>query len=131
MPHYWSLCTMIYDLSFQLMITGVDDRLVNEKVVPSLEILSTDQEMLATILQAFILHTSSSCSSVCVETVTGFGCIMENVTSKITLEHCHKQFVSFHKSHKFCDQYELQMALLKTVAKTGPQADPVFREECK
>ena len=31
------------------MITGVDDRLVNEKVVPSLEILSTDQEMLVTI----------------------------------------------------------------------------------
>jgi len=56
---------------------------------------------------------------------------MENVTSKTTLEHCHKQFVSFHKSHKFSDQYELQMALLKTVAKTGPQADPVFREECK
>ena len=40
------------------MITGVDDRLVNEKVVPSLETLSTDQEMLATILQAYILHTS-------------------------------------------------------------------------
>ena len=56
---------------------------------------------------------------------------MENVISKTTLEHCHKQFVSFHKSHKFCEEHELQMALLKTVAKTGPQADPVFREECE
>jgi len=114
------------------MITGVDDRLVSEKVVPSLEILSTDQEMLAIILLKLVpCMMSTPCSSVCVETVPAFGCIMENVTSKITLEHCHKQFVSFHKSHKFCDQYELQMALLKTVAKTGPQADPVFREECK
>ena len=113
------------------MITGVDDRLVNEKVVPSLEVLSTDQEMLAAIFQACVFYTLFSFSSVCVETVAGFGCIMENVTSKITLEHCHKQFVSFHKSHKYCDQYELQMALLRTVAKTGPQADPVFREECK
>ena len=30
----------------QLMITGVDDRLVSEKVVSALEILSADQEML-------------------------------------------------------------------------------------
>lgn len=42
------------------MITGVDDRLVNEKVVPSLEVLSTDQEMLAAIFRSCILHTSFS-----------------------------------------------------------------------
>ena len=40
------------------MITGVDDRLVNEKVVPSLETLSIDQEMLAVTLQDCILYTS-------------------------------------------------------------------------
>lgn len=113
------------------MITGVDDRLVSEKVVPALEILSADQEMLVEWSYKLGCVPVFPYSSVCVETVAAFGCIMENVTSKITLEHCHKQFVSFHKSHKFSDQYELQMALLKTVAKTGPQADPVFREECK
>lgn len=37
------------------MITGVDDRLVNEKVVPSLEILSTDQEMLVIVLTSCVL----------------------------------------------------------------------------
>ena len=43
----------------------------------------------------------------------------------------HEQFEVFMGEDHFRVDHQLVMAVLKTLAKIGPHADPVFRDECK
>lgn len=43
----------------------------------------------------------------------------------------HEQFEVFMSEDQFRMDHQMIMAVLKTLAKIGPHADPVFRDECK
>ena len=45
---------------------------------------------------------------------------------KVTL-----QFQSFLDDPGYADQQQMQLALIKTFARVGPNAEPRFRDECK
>ena len=47
------------------------------------------------------------------------------------LVRAHEQFEAFMDSEQFRADHQVLMAVLKTLAKIGPHADPVFRDECK
>ena len=43
----------------------------------------------------------------------------------------HEQFEVFMGGDQFQMDHQLIMTVLKTLAKIGPHADPVFRDECQ
>ncbi len=43
----------------------------------------------------------------------------------------HEQFELFVSEDQPCVDHQLLMGVLKTIAKIGPRADPVFRDECE
>ena len=47
------------------------------------------------------------------------------------LVRAHEQFEAFMDSEQFRADHQVLMAVLKTLAKIGPHADPVFRDECE
>lgn len=47
------------------------------------------------------------------------------------LVRAHEQFEAFMDSEQFRADHQVLMAVLRTLAKIGPHADPVFRDECK
>ena len=66
-------------------------------------------------------HTTI-CLSVCSSTA---GCVAQ------VLVRAHEQFEAFMDSEQFRADHQVLMAVLKTLAKIGPHADPVFRDECE
>lgn len=93
-------------------VRRLEDKLTLKMIVPLLIKLSQDTEI-----------------SVKVDTVESFGIIMETVTSKDVLVRVHEQFEVFMGGDQFQMDHQLIMTVLKTLAKIGPHADPVFRDE--
>lgn len=97
---------------FGLMVRKVDEKLVMKGVLPHLIKLARDSEM-----------------AVRIDTIESFGAIMESVTSKEILIRVHEQFESFMDQQQYRVDHQVLMSVLKTLAKIGPHADPVFRDE--
>ncbi|KAK6490403.1 RAB11-binding protein RELCH-like protein isoform X6 [Huso huso] len=97
---------------FELLVKGVNETLVAQRVVPALITLSSDPEI-----------------SVRIATIPAFGTIMETVTQKELLERVKMQLASFLEDPQYQDQHSLQMEIIKTFGRVGPNAEPRFRDE--
>nr|XP_046211474.1 RAB11-binding protein RELCH homolog isoform X4 [Oncorhynchus gorbuscha] len=97
---------------FELLVKGVNETLVAQRVVPALITLSSDPEM-----------------SVRISTIPAFGTIMEMVTHKELLERVKMQLASFLEDPQYQDQHSLHMEIIRTFGRVGPNAEPRFRDE--
>lgn len=93
-----------------LMISGVDEKLLNNHVIKTLLQLAADSEM-----------------SVKIHTVESLGVIMETISKREILNQVHKQFQSFADNIKY--DFLLYETILHTLARIVHNADPVFRDE--
>ncbi|KAK7881308.1 hypothetical protein WMY93_029717 [Mugilogobius chulae] len=99
---------------FELLVKGVNETLVAQRVVPALITLSSDPEI-----------------SVRISTIPAFGTIMETVTQKELLERVKMQLASFLEDPQYQDQHSLHMEIIRTFGRVGPNAEPRFRDECE
>ncbi|KAK2504524.1 hypothetical protein MC885_000114 [Smutsia gigantea] len=99
---------------FELLVKGVNETLVAQRVVPALITLSSDPEI-----------------SVRIATIPAFGTIMETVIQRELLERVKMQLASFLEDPQYQDQYSLHTEIIKTFGRVGPNAEPRFRDECK
>ncbi|XP_062841442.1 RAB11-binding protein RELCH homolog isoform X2 [Trichomycterus rosablanca] len=97
---------------FELLVKGVNETLVAQRVVPALITLSSDPEI-----------------SVRISTIPAFGTIMETVTQRELLERVKMQLASFLEDPLYQDQHSLHMEIIKTFGRVGPNAEPKFRDE--
>ncbi|KAM8823722.1 RAB11-binding protein RELCH homolog isoform 3-T3 [Spinachia spinachia] len=97
---------------FELLVKGVNETLVAQRVVPALITLSADPEI-----------------SVRISTIPAFGTIMETVTQKELLERVKMQLASFLEDPQYQDQHSLHMEIIRTFGRVGPNAEPRFRDE--
>uniref|UniRef100_A0A673GSH3 LisH domain and HEAT repeat-containing protein KIAA1468 homolog n=1 Tax=Sinocyclocheilus rhinocerous TaxID=307959 RepID=A0A673GSH3_9TELE len=97
---------------FELLVKGVNETLVAQRVVPALITLSSDPEI-----------------SVRISTIPAFGTIMETVTQKELLERVKMQLASFLEDPQYQDQHSLHMEIIKTFGRVGPNTEPRFRDE--
>ncbi|XP_059380562.1 RAB11-binding protein RELCH homolog isoform X5 [Carassius carassius] len=97
---------------FELLVKGVNETLVAQRVVPALITLSSDPEI-----------------SVRISTIPAFGTIMETITQKELLERVKMQLASFLEDPQYQDQHSLHMEIIKTFGRVGPNAEPRFRDE--
>ncbi|KAJ8272746.1 hypothetical protein GJAV_G00092960 [Gymnothorax javanicus] len=97
---------------FELLVKGVNETLVAQRVVPALITLSSDPEI-----------------SVRISTIPAFGTIMETVTQKELQERVKMQLASFLEDPQYQDQHALHMEVIRTFGRVGPNADPKFRDE--
>eukprot|EP00062_Callorhinchus_milii_P010680 gi/632955942/ref/XP_007893713.1/ PREDICTED: lisH domain and HEAT repeat-containing protein KIAA1468 homolog [Callorhinchus milii] len=97
---------------FELLVKGVNETLVAQRVVPALITLSSDPEI-----------------SVRIATIPAFGTIMETVTQRELLERVKMQLASFLEDPQYHDQHSLHMEIIKTFGRVGPNAEPKFRDE--
>uniref|UniRef100_A0A8C7M8P9 RAB11 binding and LisH domain, coiled-coil and HEAT repeat containing n=1 Tax=Oncorhynchus kisutch TaxID=8019 RepID=A0A8C7M8P9_ONCKI len=97
---------------FELLVKGVNETLVAQRVVPALITLSSDPEM-----------------SVRISTIPAFGTIMEMVTHKELLERVKMQLASFLEDPQYQDQHSLHMEIIRTFGRVGPNTEPRFRDE--
>ncbi|XP_072544933.1 RAB11-binding protein RELCH homolog isoform X6 [Salminus brasiliensis] len=97
---------------FELLVKGVNETLVAQRVVPALITLSSDPEI-----------------SVRISTIPAFGTIMETVTQRELLERVKMQLASFLEDPQYQDQHSLHMEIIKTFGRVGPNAEPRFRDE--
>ncbi|XP_039645738.1 RAB11-binding protein RELCH homolog isoform X5 [Perca fluviatilis] len=97
---------------FELLVKGVNETLVAQRVVPALITLSSDPEI-----------------SVRISTIPAFGTIMETVTQKELLERVKMQLASFLEDPQYHDQHSLHMEIIRTFGRVGPNAEPRFRDE--
>ncbi|XP_066502606.1 RAB11-binding protein RELCH homolog isoform X2 [Hoplias malabaricus] len=97
---------------FELLVKGVNETLVAQRVVPALITLSSDPEI-----------------SVRIATIPAFGTIMETVTQRELLERVKMQLASFLEDPQYQDQHSLHMEIIKTFGRVGPNAEPRFRDE--
>ncbi|XP_069046960.1 RAB11-binding protein RELCH homolog isoform X2 [Lepisosteus oculatus] len=97
---------------FELLVKGVNETLVAQRVAPALITLSSDPEI-----------------SVRISTIPAFGTIMETVTQKELLERVKMQLASFLEDPQYQDQHSLHMEIIKTFGRVGPNAEPRFRDE--
>ncbi|XP_041736117.1 RAB11-binding protein RELCH homolog isoform X2 [Coregonus clupeaformis] len=97
---------------FELLVKGVNETLVAQRVVPALITLSSDPEI-----------------SVRISTIPAFGTIMETVTQKELLERVKMQLASFLEDPQYQHQHSLHMEIIRTFGRVGPNAEPRFRDE--
>ncbi|XP_008305677.1 RAB11-binding protein RELCH homolog isoform X4 [Cynoglossus semilaevis] len=97
---------------FELLVKGVNETLVAQRVVPALITLSSDPEI-----------------SVRISTIPAFGTIMETVTQKELLERVKMQLASFLEDPQYQDQHSLHMEIIRTFGRVGPNAEPRFRDD--
>ncbi|XP_078275746.1 RAB11-binding protein RELCH homolog isoform X4 [Rhinoraja longicauda] len=97
---------------FELLVKGVNETLVAQRVVPALITLSSDPEI-----------------SVRIATIPAFGTIMETVIQRELLERVKMQLASFLEDPQYHDQHSLHMEMIKTFGRVGPNAEPRFRDE--
>uniref|UniRef100_A0A8C5PZ53 RAB11 binding and LisH domain, coiled-coil and HEAT repeat containing n=1 Tax=Leptobrachium leishanense TaxID=445787 RepID=A0A8C5PZ53_9ANUR len=97
---------------FELLVKGVNETLVAQRVVPALITLSSDPEI-----------------SVRIATIPAFGTIMETVTQRELLERVKMQLASFLEDPQYQDQHSLQTEIIRTFGRVGPNAEPRFRDE--
>ncbi|MGH0145188.1 UNVERIFIED_CONTAM: hypothetical protein FKN15_033650 [Acipenser sinensis] len=96
------------------ILRGMSEALIDKRVAPALVTLSSDPEL-----------------SVRIATIPAFGTIMETVTQKELLERVKMQLASFLEDPQYQDQHSLQMEIIKTFGRVGPNAEPRFRDECE
>ncbi|XP_033855679.1 RAB11-binding protein RELCH homolog isoform X3 [Acipenser ruthenus] len=94
------------------ILRGMSEALIDKRVAPALVTLSSDPEL-----------------SVRIATIPAFGTIMETVTQKELLERVKMQLASFLEDPQYQDQHSLQMEIIKTFGRVGPNAEPRFRDE--
>ncbi|KAJ8406908.1 hypothetical protein AAFF_G00291840 [Aldrovandia affinis] len=99
-------------LMFELLVKGVNETLVAQRVVPALITLSSDPEI-----------------SVRTSTIPAFGTIMETVTQRELQERVKMQLASFLEDPQYQDQHALHMEVIRTFGRVGPNTDPRFRDE--
>ncbi|KAK5622879.1 hypothetical protein CRENBAI_023294 [Crenichthys baileyi] len=97
---------------FELLVKGVNETLVAQRVVPALITLSSDPEI-----------------SVRIATIPAFGTIMETVTQKELLERVKMQLASFLEDPQYQDQHSLHIEIIRTFGRVGPNAEPRFRDD--
>lgn len=97
---------------FELLIQGVSDNLISTRVVPALVTLANDPEI-----------------SVRGATIPAFGTILENVTLREMLDRVYMQLQTFLDDPIYRDQHLLQIEVIRTFARVGPNAEPRFRDE--
>ncbi|XP_061777958.1 RAB11-binding protein RELCH homolog isoform X4 [Nerophis ophidion] len=97
---------------FELLVKGVNETLVAQRVVPALITLSSDPEI-----------------SVRISTIPAFGTIMETVTQKELLERVKMQLASFLEDPQYQDQHSLHVEIIRTFGRVGPNAEPRFRDD--
>ncbi|XP_077592008.1 RAB11-binding protein RELCH homolog isoform X6 [Stigmatopora nigra] len=97
---------------FELLVKGVNETLVAQRVVPALITLSSDPEI-----------------SVRISTIPAFGTIMETVTQKELQERVKMQLAAFLEDPQYQDQHSLHMEIIRTFGRVGPNAEPRFRDE--
>uniref|UniRef100_A0A3B3RZK2 RAB11 binding and LisH domain, coiled-coil and HEAT repeat containing n=1 Tax=Paramormyrops kingsleyae TaxID=1676925 RepID=A0A3B3RZK2_9TELE len=97
---------------FELLVKGVNETLVAQRVVPALITLSSDPEI-----------------SVRIATIPAFGTIMETVTQRELLERVKMQLASFLEDLQYQDQHSLHMEIIRTLGRVGPNAEPRFRDD--
>ncbi|XP_038652466.1 RAB11-binding protein RELCH homolog isoform X4 [Scyliorhinus canicula] len=97
---------------FELIVRGMNEPLIDKRVAPALVTLSSDLEF-----------------SVRIATIPAFGTIMETVTQRELLERVKMQLASFLEDPQYHDQHSLQMEIIKTFGRVGPNAEPKFRDE--
>ncbi|KAL4635136.1 hypothetical protein GN956_G14093 [Arapaima gigas] len=97
---------------FELLVKGVNETLVAQRVVPALITLSSDPEI-----------------SVRISTIPAFGTIMETVTQKELLERVKMQLASFLEDPQYQDQHSLHTEIIRTLGRVGPNTEPKFRDE--
>ncbi|XP_062235826.1 RAB11-binding protein RELCH homolog isoform X3 [Platichthys flesus] len=97
---------------FELLVKGVNETLVAQRVAPALITLSSDPEI-----------------SVRISTIPAFGTIMETVTQKELLERVKMQLASFLEDPQYQDQHSLHMEIIRTFGRVGPNAEPRFRDD--
>ncbi|KAM9307861.1 RAB11-binding protein RELCH [Gastrophryne carolinensis] len=97
---------------FELILRGMRESLVDKRVAPALVTLSSDPEF-----------------SVRIATIPAFGTIMETVTQRELLERVKMQLASFLEDPQYQDQHSLQIEIIRTFGRVGPNAEPRFRDE--
>ncbi|GAB1600715.1 RAB11-binding protein RELCH homolog isoform X1 [Argonauta hians] len=97
---------------FELLIQGVSETLISTRVVPGLVTLANDPEV-----------------SVRIATIPAFGTILENVTLREMLDRVYMQLQTFLDDPVYRDQHSVQMEIIRTFARVGPNAEPRFRDE--
>ncbi|XP_042636171.1 RAB11-binding protein RELCH [Orycteropus afer afer] len=97
---------------FELLVKGVNETLVAQRVVPALITLSSDPEI-----------------SVRIATIPAFGTIMETVIQRELLERVKMQLASFLEDPQYQDQHSLHTEIIRTFGRVGPNAEPRFRDE--
>nr|XP_033790886.1 RAB11-binding protein RELCH isoform X3 [Geotrypetes seraphini] len=97
---------------FELLVKGVNETLVAQRVVPALITLSSDPEI-----------------SVRIATIPAFGTIMETVIQRELLERVKMQLASFLEDPQYQDQHSLHTEIIKTFGRVGPNTEPRFRDE--
>ncbi|ELK11096.1 LisH domain and HEAT repeat-containing protein KIAA1468 [Pteropus alecto] len=106
-------CLELHHRSFSpLLVKGVNETLVAQRVVPALITLSSDPEI-----------------SVRIATIPAFGTIMETVIQRELLEREKMQLATFLEDPQYQDQYSLHTEIIKTFGRVGPNAEPRFRDE--
>ncbi|EHB07045.1 LisH domain and HEAT repeat-containing protein KIAA1468 [Heterocephalus glaber] len=95
---------------FELLVKGVNETLVAQRVVPALITLSSDPEI-----------------SVRIATIPAFGTIMETVIQRAG--RVKMQLASFLEDPQYQDQHSLHTEIIKTFGRVGPNAEPRFRDE--
>ncbi|KAM3928434.1 RAB11-binding protein RELCH isoform 2-T2 [Leptodactylus fuscus] len=97
---------------FELILRGMQESLIDKRVAPALVALSSDPEF-----------------SVRIATIPAFGTIMETVTQRELLERVKMQLASFLEDPQYQDQHSLQIEIIRTFGRVGPNAEPRFRDE--
>ena len=100
----------------------MEDRLVQFLVYPLTCYTTIVCSLICYTTIRLLLITLCICLFVCFSTA---GCVVQ------VLVRAHEQFEAFMDSEQFRADHQVLMAVLKTLAKIGPHADPVFRDECK
>uniref|UniRef100_A0A663FFV5 RAB11 binding and LisH domain, coiled-coil and HEAT repeat containing n=1 Tax=Aquila chrysaetos chrysaetos TaxID=223781 RepID=A0A663FFV5_AQUCH len=94
---------------FELLVKGVHETLVAQRVVPALITLSSDPEI-----------------SVRIATIPAFGTIMETVTQRELLERVKMQLASFLEDPQYQDQHSLHTEIIKTFGRQFQIFIPIF-----
>ncbi|KAG8133223.1 hypothetical protein E2320_011035, partial [Naja naja] len=130
---------------FELLVKGVHETLVAQRVVPALITLSSDPEICyhtaltlrgmrealvdKRVAPALVTLSSDPEFSVRIATIPAFGTIMETVTQRELLERVKMQLASFLEDPQYQDQHSLHTEIIKTFGRVGPNAEPRFRDE--
>ncbi|KAL8571755.1 hypothetical protein ACOMHN_051122 [Nucella lapillus] len=99
-------------LSLNLVIQGVSDTLISQRVVPALVTLANDPDM-----------------SVRIATIPSLGAIIENISIREVLDRVYMQLQSFFDDPMYREHHAVHVELIRTLARCGPNAEPKFQDE--